>query len=147
MREATAEPLPQTDLKAFRRACHTAARLAGARAGSGAAHGGVRVLDAGLCASFDAVDIAGTVVLAHRRLPVVAFSGAALEPGSPVREFTAPPPWAGPLADAGFRLLEPAEPDAPVERVDLSALTEAELKAVRYWRPQTLGELLFNCWD
>jgi hypothetical protein len=131
-------PPRETDLKSFRRACHAAARMAGAA---------VQGLDVGLCASFDAVDIAGTVVLVHRHLPVVAFSGAALEPGSPVRGFVPPPPWAGPLADAGFRLLEPAEPDAPIERVDLSALPEAELKAVRHWRPQTLGELMFNWWD
>ncbi|MGW7523669.1 hypothetical protein [Streptomyces sp. NPDC054783] len=35
----------------------------------------------------------------------------------------------------------------PPTSVDLSALTEAELKAVRYWRPQTLGEPLFKCWN
>ena len=105
------------------------------------------MLDVGCQASFHAVDLAGTAVLAHHHLPVLAFSRAVLEPGSPVREFTSPPHWATPFADAGFRLLEPAEPQTPIERVELGALAEAELTAVRYWRPRTLGELMFNWWD
>ncbi|MGV4986944.1 hypothetical protein ACVB8X_36305 [Streptomyces sp. NRAIS4] len=62
------------------------------------------------------MDIAGTAVLAaHRHLPVVAFSGAELQPGSPIREFIAPPSWAVPFADAGLRLLDPVEPDSPID--------------------------------
>ncbi|OIJ95568.1 hypothetical protein BIV23_34330 [Streptomyces monashensis] len=38
----------------------------------------------------------GVAVLVHRRLPSVAFGSAVLEPGSSVREFGDPPPWAGP---------------------------------------------------
>ncbi|MEV5878789.1 hypothetical protein AB0L75_32135 [Streptomyces sp. NPDC052101] len=67
---------------------------------------GVRALATGPHATFDAVGMAGTAVLAHRRLPVVAFGGAAPRPGAPVREFVP-----------------------------------------RYWRPRTLGELMFNWWD
>ncbi len=26
-------------------------------------------------------------------------------------------------------------------------LAEIELKQVRYWRPDTIGEVIFNCWD
>ncbi|WP_159033041.1 hypothetical protein [Streptomyces fodineus] len=131
--------MPETDLASFRRAGHAAARSAGSGAG-------LRVLDTGL-AFFDAVDIAGTAVLAHRRLPVVAFSAAVLQPGSAVREFIASPPWSGPFADAGLRLPAPAEPDAPIDRVDLSAPARAELTAARYRGPQTLGEPMLNWWD
>jgi hypothetical protein len=31
--------------------------------------------------------------------------------------------------------------------VDLSALTAPELEQIAFWKPQTVGELLFNYWD
>ncbi|MEV4183139.1 hypothetical protein AB0J28_17075 [Streptosporangium canum] len=35
----------------------------------------------------------------------------------------------------------------PVARADLSELGEVEMDQIRYWRPETVGELVFNFWD
>lgn len=35
----------------------------------------------------------------------------------------------------------------PLAAVDLGALGAAEHRAIAYWRPGTVGELLFNSWD
>jgi hypothetical protein len=35
----------------------------------------------------------------------------------------------------------------PLRCVDISQLNRAERDQIDYWRPDTLGELLFNFWD
>ncbi|SOD85470.1 hypothetical protein [Streptomyces sp. Ag109_G2-15] len=131
-------PLPEPDLASFQWACHTAARTARLR---------VRARDTGVAASYRAVDIGGTAVLAHCTLPVVAFTAVPVVPAGPVREFVDPPGWAGVFAEVGFRALGGEELGVGIDRVDLRDLAEAELRQVRYWRPRTLGELMFNWWD
>lgn len=46
-----------------------------------------------------------------------------------------------------YRVLGMAELALPVARVDLSELGEVEMDQIRYWRPETVGELVFNFWD
>ncbi|MGW7261127.1 hypothetical protein [Streptomyces sp. NPDC054834] len=61
--------------------------------------------------------------------------------------FVSPPEWAGCFSDAGLRILHVPELSTPLTEVDLGELAEAELAQVRYWRPEVLGQLLFNWWD
>ncbi|MCZ0988378.1 hypothetical protein O1M54_26530 [Streptomyces diastatochromogenes] len=82
-------------MASFQWACHAAARTARLR---------VRALDTGVAASYHAVDIGGTAVLAHGTLPVVAFA-------------------AGPVVPAGPVLAAPDARRADVQRVGLRALT------------------------
>ncbi|WP_156056393.1 hypothetical protein [Streptosporangium roseum] len=46
-----------------------------------------------------------------------------------------------------YRVLGMAELALPVARADLSELGEVEMDQIRYWRPETVGELAFNFWD
>ncbi|MGA5757018.1 hypothetical protein [Nonomuraea bangladeshensis] len=36
---------------------------------------------------------------------------------------------------------------SPLTKVDTTALSAAEWREIEYWKPKTLGELLFNAWD
>jgi hypothetical protein len=35
----------------------------------------------------------------------------------------------------------------PIVKTDLDQLDRAEIEQVKYWKPQTIGELAFNWWD
>ncbi|MDQ1015766.1 hypothetical protein [Streptomyces afghaniensis] len=67
--------------------------------------------------------------------------------GAPLTYFTAPPAWADAFELGGFRLLDVGELSTPLAAADTSGLAEAELEQVRYGRPSTVGELMFNWWD
>ncbi len=58
-----------------------------------------------------------------------------------------PPSWAGVFEAGGLRVLGPVILDRPIADIDLGGLSSAEMRQVAYWRPRTLGELLFNWWD
>ncbi|MFC7259402.1 hypothetical protein [Streptomyces lutosisoli] len=136
------EPLAPTDMASFRSACFEAARGIGARVDE-LAFAGV--------SSFHAVTVAGRgaslVVLCHDHLPVVAFTDTPPVPGRPVARFVDPPAWAGSFGTVGYRVLHARDLSAPMTEVDLSELAKAELAQVRYWRPEVVGDLLFNWWD
>ncbi|MBB6170468.1 hypothetical protein HNR23_000528 [Nocardiopsis mwathae] len=46
-----------------------------------------------------------------------------------------------------FTVLKPEEPAVPVERADLSLLGAVEREQIRYWKPATVGEIVFDQWD
>lgn len=37
--------------------------------------------------------------------------------------------------------------DTPITSEHLSSLSKAELEQISYWRPKTVGEVIFNNWD
>jgi hypothetical protein len=37
--------------------------------------------------------------------------------------------------------------DTPISSKHLSTLSKAELEQVSYWKPKTVGEVIFNSWD
>jgi hypothetical protein len=88
-----------------------------------------------------------STVLCHEVLPVVAFAANPPQAGASLTVFTPPPAWAGGFELGGFRLLDVEELSLPLASADTSELAEAELEQVRYWRPSTVGELMFNWWD
>ncbi|MDO0910981.1 hypothetical protein QQM39_08965 [Streptomyces sp. DT2A-34] len=137
------DPLPQVDVGAFRAACHAVARSIRATVGE--------VTPAGVTPSFHTVLITApgirSTVLCHEVLSVVACAASPPQVGAPLTYFTAPPAWADAFELGGFRLLDVGELSTPLAAADTSELAEAELEQVRYWRPSTVGELMFNWWD
>ncbi|MBZ4322154.1 hypothetical protein [Streptomyces huiliensis] len=51
------------------------------------------------------------------------------------------------LAEWGFTVLGAACLSVSLAGVDTSAPAGVEREQVAYWRPESLGELLFNLWD
>ncbi|WP_235470792.1 hypothetical protein [Streptomyces platensis] len=81
----------------------------------------------------------------HAHWPLVAFAADRRYQYSDA--FREPPDWSAVLADAGFVVLSVAQLHAPLAECDTSALSDAELRQIRHWRPKTQGALLFNAWD
>ncbi|MFI6009132.1 hypothetical protein ACIBAG_09905 [Streptomyces sp. NPDC051243] len=137
------DPLPHVDVVLFKTACHAAARSIRATVGE--------VTPAGVTPNFHTALITGpgvrSAVLCHAVLPVVAFAASPPPAGAPVADFTSPPAWAAAFEPSGLRLLDVAELSMPLARADTSELAEAELEQALYWRPDTVGELMFNWWD
>ncbi|MFF0095113.1 hypothetical protein ACFYSF_34980 [Streptomyces canus] len=137
------DPLPQVDVGAFKTACHAVARSIRATVGE--------VTPAGVTPNFHTVLITApgirSAVLCHEVLPVVACAAGPPQVGAPLMYATAPPAWGDAFELGGFRLLDIEELSTPLAAADTSELAEADLEQVRYWRPSTVGELMFNWWD
>lgn len=86
-------------------------------------------------------------VLLHTVVPLVAVVDE-----DPCASFPLPitgwdPLTSGDIASLGWRLLTATEAaSAPTQEL-LAELDAAELEQIDYWRPATLGEVAFNCWD
>ena len=82
-------------------------------------------------------------VVCHELLPLIAFVTVPLVDFS--LAFVSRPDLTPSFP--GFEALTPDALDTPVSRADLSLLDPAEHRQIRYWRPATIGEILFNYWD
>ncbi|RJQ83386.1 hypothetical protein D5S17_00465 [Pseudonocardiaceae bacterium YIM PH 21723] len=82
------------------------------------------------------------LVLGHTLLPLVAATDC---PGGRFVEL--PADLAEAYAAKGFEPLAAADLIRPLDQADTSALHPAELEQISYWRPETIGALLFNHWD
>ncbi|MFI1176712.1 hypothetical protein [Streptomyces melanogenes] len=137
------DPLPGADVAAFRSACHAAARSIDGTASE--------VAPAGSMPSFHTAVISTSsgrsIVLCHAVFPVVAFVASLPNDGAPLPDFISPPGWAAAFEVGGFRLLDVDELCMPLASADTSELAGEELEQVGYWRPNTVGELMFNWWD
>ncbi|MFC9432471.1 hypothetical protein [Nocardia sp. NPDC057030] len=135
--------LPEIDQREFRSVCHTAARLTS---------GWVTcTVPAGWTRSFVAVSIAyrdhGRAVLCNLSLPLVAVAEP-IGPDEVVPVFVCDPQLTEVISCISqFRVLTPTELATPLAECDLSELGEAELAQIRYWKPETVGETVFNWWD
>ena len=133
--------LQPLDPWAFRRLCHTFA-LAG--------RGKAQIFDLSLEGKnfYDAQLRFGDTsfhLLMNAYRPYGAFADA-LDDG--IIRFTDPPrKWPLPLPQP-YYLLGAEELSASCLLPGmLDALTPAELAQIRYWKPQTVGQILFNFWD
>ncbi|QVQ52686.1 hypothetical protein J4H86_02310 [Spiractinospora alimapuensis] len=137
-----------TDVRAFRRACHTAARRTGGRVDEFR-------LSLGVTPNFHQGVIAyreSTVAVVCRRdSPTLAVAEPRpIDLAGGVREsgplaFLETPTLATVLAEMpGFRVLLPSELKGPF---DATAWPDIDPQDVTYWRPRDLGEALFNYWD
>ncbi|MGG3792183.1 hypothetical protein ABEV41_13520 [Geobacillus thermodenitrificans] len=46
-----------------------------------------------------------------------------------------------------YQVLQSAELNAPIHPNLISGLNSAELEQISYWKPKTIGEIIFNYWD
>jgi hypothetical protein len=131
------------DLREFTAICYHAARAIG-----GAVTG---VTPAGVTPNFHTVDITQAqhhiAVLRHIVLPLIAFARSPVGGGLTVRFVDHRD-----LADAltsltDAQVLTVEQLGTPLARVDLSALDRHEHSQIKYWKPDTVGDLLFNFWD
>lgn len=137
-------PLPETDFRAFAGICRTAARMTGGRLGPVTRTRGIPNFHAALLARGSEQ----VMLLGNQHAPLIATALPA-PPGATIT-FVDDARIRGALAvimPAPFRLLALRELQAPLDRVDCTALDEAELREAGYWKPATAGEQIFNCWD
>ncbi|MEW2443624.1 hypothetical protein [Micromonospora marina] len=136
-------PVGRADVRALTAVCHHAARAIGATV--------TGVTPAGVTPSFHAADIADgrhhITVLQHVTVPFIAFTRS-LADGDIVLTFLDHHGLAAALAGlTDARSLTADQLHTPLTQVDLSALYRAEHVQIGYWKPATVGELLFNYWD
>jgi hypothetical protein len=134
---------PRVGLSDFLSACHQVARQTDSAV--------VGTAPAGVTPSFHTVvfsyDGARVAVLCHVRLPVVALAEP-LSPGKTALSFVDRENLAEAFTDvAAFSVMTVQELHTPAAVVDLSELSRAERDQINYWKPATLGDLLFNFWD
>ncbi|MEV6817103.1 hypothetical protein [Micromonospora sp. NPDC051296] len=136
-------PGHQADLRAFTAVCHHAARTIGATV--------TGVTPAGVTPNFHTIDITHAqhhiAVLRHTALPFIAFARPRAG-GDVTITFVDHPDLAAAittLTDAQVLTVEQLR--TPLSQVDLSALDPGEHDQISYWKPTTVGELLFNFWD
>lgn len=131
------------DVRAFLTACHDAARRTGGTV--------TAIQQASVTPDFDAVLLVyeheRVAALRHALVNLVAFVQVPGDRVAPPLEFIECSRLAQILGETGFKLLSAAELRRPITSADLSDLTADEHEQVRYWKPATVGELLFNYWD
>ena len=136
------QPPSATDVRAFRGHCHEAARRLGGQVLS-MEEPNHRNFTVGTLATR-----AGRVaVLLNAQYPIVGFadppmSGEVLlrfRDGSALAEF---------FREFGvYEVLSASDLERRPTPDDLDGLSEAELAQVAYWRPQRVGDVVFNYWD
>jgi hypothetical protein len=140
-----AEPPLSLDPKDFKRACHLVAQMEG---------GSVESVDLALAGRSYFVATARTPtdyvsVLANSVYRYLAF----VPPGSFGADcheltFVEPISLAGAFSRATeFQPLDAAWLATAPRTELLTDLAPVEFEQVKYWRPQTVGDVIFNCWD
>jgi hypothetical protein len=136
-----------TDLTAFRRVCHEAARQTGFEVAE------FRISN-GPTPNFHQAILAGpgrtVAVVCVRDTALLALAVPRLIEFEPTREagpltFVDVPELAAALAEAPeFRLLSAVELNGPVDTTRWPQISQRDLN---HWQPDSLGEALFNYWD
>jgi hypothetical protein len=82
-------------------------------------------------------------VICNSAVPLIAFVSLPLDGCLPT--FVDRPDLAPSFH--GFDVLTTPALNTPLSNCDLSLLTDVEHHQIRYWRPATAGEVIFNYWD
>lgn len=86
-------------------------------------------------------------MLRHTTLPFIAFARPHAN-GDVSVTFVDHPDLAAALTNlTDAQALTTEQLQTSLSQVDLSALSPHEYDQITYWKPTTLGELLFNFWD
>jgi hypothetical protein len=128
-------------LSAFTAICHHAARTVG----------GTAAVPAGATPSFHTVEITRhgvcTAVLGHNSVSIIAFAEPRPPDDATVTFIDRPELAAAIRATCDLPIFTKQQLNAPISTADLTALGSNEHRQIRHWRPNTIGELLFNFWD
>ena len=143
------------DLKAFRAQCYAAARLTDATILSFdlAPFKTVRNFVFALLQFSKAPGAPSFFLLLNQHKPLLACAFAhdhtSPHPKEPPFSFTDLPEFLTPF-ESSYTILKKEELELPwiwSESELASRLSPEEIKQIAYWKPQTVGEVLFNCWD
>ncbi|MGW2146084.1 hypothetical protein ACWCOT_17390 [Nonomuraea bangladeshensis] len=140
-RHVSEPPVPETEPRRCRRAWSAAARRARGQVGDFAEREYPQSFHSATINDRDGAHLA----LFQAQVPLVAFVSDRRWAYSD--EFLDPPAWAVALSPFGFTVLGTSLLMSPLTKVDTTALSAAEWREIEYWKPKTLGELLFNAWD
>ena len=142
-RHAEEPPLSEISIRSLETACWEAARRL---------HGSVlSTRPAGIATNFHTFEISlpeqKVSILCNAHFPLIGFAEP-IAPGQQVFSFVDVSGLAAVLKSiGGLEVLTAGELKSPLVQESISDLSPAELKQVAYWRPQTVGEVIFNCWD
>ena len=132
---------PAVDPKSFARACHAAARVVSGSVERFEAAGIARNYHRAILRQRDAA----IAVLCNAHFPWVAFAEASED--LPLR-FLADTALASRIKEAmPCEVMSLSSLEAHPEAELLANLGDVEREQIRYWRPQRIGEIIFNFWD
>lgn len=131
------------DLNAFRSACHTVSQvtqsslLAQIRQPNDQRNF--------LTAQF-ATPLGEIAALLNQHVPLLGFAVPS-RPGKPLR-FADVRELANAFAQLGmYRVLSLSDLQQPITADELARLSPTEIEQVNYWKPTSLGQIIFNAWD
>jgi hypothetical protein len=139
-------PETRVPLKLFSTACYAAARrVAGKVLAVRPAYQDVacNFHEARFLFEHDAVSVRA---LCNAHFPIVAFAEPPLDECDLRLQFIDCPSL-GEVFLEEFSVLSKAEACACVTPESVAELGDAEQREFSYWKPQRLGEIIFNCWD
>ncbi|MGR6320336.1 hypothetical protein Q2K19_24185 [Micromonospora soli] len=139
----TPRPDHQADLGTFTAVCHQAVRASDATV--------TGVTPADVTPNFHTVDITHAqhhiAVLRHLALPLIAFARPRAN-GDLTVTFVDHHDLAAAITNlTDAQVLTTEQLRTPLTQADLSDLDPHEHDQINYWKPTTVGELLFNFWD
>lgn len=139
-------PLPICDLKSFRNDCHDAARSVGGRV----LRSGRRPdnIEANFAMAVIGLAAGPIAILLNCHFPIIGF---AIPPdnrdSSPLR-FVDCEMLANVLNQTrGYEVVSRNELERVVEPCELRRLLPVEIEQAEYWKPQRVGDVVFNFWD
>ncbi|GIG00825.1 hypothetical protein [Catellatospora citrea] len=133
----------EDDLQALAAVCHHAARRTGGTV--------AELIPLGATPNFHTATITypddSIAVLRHGLLSWLALAKPTL-PGQAPHDWLDRTDLAEAIGEVSdLRILTRAELSRPLTDADLADLGAAEIEQVAYWRPTTVGDVLFNLWD
>ncbi|MDA7977835.1 MAG: hypothetical protein MPJ50_03575 [Pirellulales bacterium] len=138
-------PLPSTDARQFRADLYLVAREVSAKVVYTP-----RRNPSGECSFYDAlaeVDGLQIRILLNVTHPLLAFADDWVSVGSPI-QFIDSHELGSAFSTLGrYSVLKPTILNMPVTKDVFSQLAEAEVEQMEYWKPNRIGDLIFNYWD
>ncbi|RCS41032.1 hypothetical protein DTL42_20800 [Bremerella cremea] len=142
-RDRRDQPLPMCDLNAFRSACHTVSQVT--KCSLSAPIQQPNNQRNFITAQF-ATPYGEIAAMLNQHFPLLGFAVASL-PGKQLR-FVDAPEQATAFTQLGmYRVLSLSDLQQPITDDDLASLSPTEIEQVNYWKPTSLGQIIFNAWD
>jgi hypothetical protein len=139
-------PLPDIDLRSFRRHCFAAAHATGGRVIQSTRTSGATD---NFATAILELPTGAVVVLVNLHFPILGFARP-LRGGPPLADpkFVDCPPLASAFESFDvYEVISRSELEEQVRREKLGQLAAVELEEIRYWRPARVGDIVFNFWD
>ena len=141
-RQAHDDELTRVNYSAFRRLAYAFAQHMGATV--------QEVEKDGTARSYYAANVVSDqsrTLLCNAYQPIISWSTNALHSHFDPHFIDLPQTHVVLASFSNFYTVSAEELNAPVSHQNLSTLNAVEQAQVAYWKPPTLGALIFNCWD